>query len=125
MCLNARMLGVQTDGGFAEKMVVPQGALAHLPDNLDFKISAALTLAGSTAMHMLTNRAQVRPGDWVLVMGGASGVGSAAIQIAKALGARVICTGSTEHSIGWTARHNGPKPNWSGMLTILWCWRGM
>jgi len=58
--------------------------------------SAALTLAGSTAMHMLTNRAQVRPGDWVLVIGGASGVGSAAIQIARGLGARVLSTGSTE-----------------------------
>ena len=96
MCLNARMLGVQCDGGFAEKVVVPQRALVRLPANVDFKTSAALTLAGSTAMHMLTNRAQVRAGDWVLVMGGASGVGSAAIQIGKELGARVISTGSTE-----------------------------
>jgi NADPH:quinone reductase-like Zn-dependent oxidoreductase len=47
-------------------------------------------------MHMLTDRAEVHPNDWVLVMGGASGVGSAAIQIAKQLGARVIATGSTE-----------------------------
>src|SRR6185295_1736281 len=62
----------------------------------DFEVSAALTLAGSTAMHMLTNRAQVRQGDWVLVIAGASGVGSVAIQIAKGLGARVISTGSTE-----------------------------
>ena len=96
MCLNARMLGVQCDGGFAEKVLVPQRALVRLPANVDFKTSAALTLAGSTAMHMLTDRAHVHPGDWVLVMGGASGVGSAAIQIAKTLGARVISTGSTE-----------------------------
>jgi NADPH:quinone reductase-like Zn-dependent oxidoreductase len=47
-------------------------------------------------MHMLTNRTQVKQGDWVLAIGGASGVGSAAIQIAKHLGARVISTGSTE-----------------------------
>src|SRR4051794_29768764 len=46
-------------------------------------------------MHMLTDRAQVRKGDWVLVIAGASGVGSAAIQIAGALGGRVISTGST------------------------------
>lgn len=96
MCLNARMLGVQCDGGFAEKVLVPQRALVRLPANVDFKTSAALTLAGSTAMHMLTDRAHVNPGDWVLVMGGASGVGSAGIQIAKTLGARVISTGSTE-----------------------------
>jgi NADPH:quinone reductase-like Zn-dependent oxidoreductase len=96
ICLRSEILGVQRDGGFAEKVVVPARALVRLPEGVDFKTSAALTLAGSTAMHMLTNRAQVRQGDWVLAIGGASGVGSAAIQIAKNLGARVISTGSTE-----------------------------
>jgi NADPH:quinone reductase-like Zn-dependent oxidoreductase len=96
ICLRGEILGVQRDGGFAEKVVVPTRALTRLPDGVDFDTSAALTLAGSTAMHMLTNRAQVREGDWVLAIGGASGVGSAAIQIAKHLGARVISTGSTE-----------------------------
>lgn len=95
-CVRNQILGVQRDGGFAEKVVVPVRALVRLPAGMDFETSAALTLAGSTAMHMLTNRAQVRAGDWVLVIGGASGVGSAAIQIAKQLGARVISTGSTE-----------------------------
>jgi NADPH:quinone reductase-like Zn-dependent oxidoreductase len=96
ICLRGEILGVQRDGGFAEKVVVPARALVRLPEGVDFDASAALTLAGSTAMHMLTNRAQVRTGDWVLAIGGASGVGSAAIQIAKQLGARVISTGSTE-----------------------------
>ena len=96
MCLRGEILGVQRDGGFAEKVVVPTRSLVRLPEGVDFDASAALTLAGSTAMHMLTNRTQVKPGDWVLAMGGASGVGSAAIQIAKGLGARVISTGSTE-----------------------------
>jgi NADPH:quinone reductase-like Zn-dependent oxidoreductase len=54
-----------------------------------------MTLAGSTAMHMLTDRAEVSAGDWVLVMAGASGVGSIAVQIAKQLGARVIATASS------------------------------
>jgi NADPH:quinone reductase-like Zn-dependent oxidoreductase len=96
MCLRGEILGVQRDGGFAEKVLVPARALVRLPEGVDFDTSAALTLAGSTAMHMLTNRARVNPGDWVLAIGGASGVGSAAIQIAKQLGARVISTGSTE-----------------------------
>ncbi|HSU55171.1 MAG TPA: alcohol dehydrogenase catalytic domain-containing protein [Candidatus Dormibacteraeota bacterium] len=96
MCLTGQLLGVQRDGGFAEKVVVPARALARLPVGVEFDTAAALTLAGSTAMHMLTNRAQVKQGDWVLVIGGASGVGSAAIQIAKQLGGRVISTGSTE-----------------------------
>ncbi len=96
MCLRGQLLGVQRDGGFAEKMVVPARSLVRLPTGVDFDTSAALTLAGSTAMHMLTNRTQVKPGDWVLVIGASSGVGSAAIQIAKALGGRVISTGSSE-----------------------------
>jgi 2-desacetyl-2-hydroxyethyl bacteriochlorophyllide A dehydrogenase len=96
MCLRGEILGVQRDGGFAEKVVVPARALVRLPDSVSFETAAALTLAGSTAVHMLTNRTQVKPGDWVLAMGGASGVGSAAIQIAKQLDARVISTGSTE-----------------------------
>jgi 2-desacetyl-2-hydroxyethyl bacteriochlorophyllide A dehydrogenase len=96
ICVMSRLLGVQLDGGFAEQVVVPALALVKLPAGLDFLASASLTLAGSTAMHMLTNRASVKSGDWVLVMGASSGVGSAAIQIAKALGARVLSTGSTE-----------------------------
>lgn len=96
LCLRGRLLGVNCDGGFAEKVLVPARSLVRLPKGVDFDASAALTLAGSTAMHMLTNRAEVHPGDWVLVMGASSGVGSAAIQIAKKLGARVITTASTE-----------------------------
>lgn len=96
LCLRGEILGVQRDGGFAEKVVVPTRALVRLPDGVEFDTSAALSLAGSTAMHMLTDRTEVHQGDWVLAIGGASGVGSAAIQIAKHLGAHVISTGSTE-----------------------------
>jgi NADPH:quinone reductase-like Zn-dependent oxidoreductase len=96
LCLRGEILGVQRDGGFAEKVVVPTRALVRLPEGMEFDTSAALSLAGSTAMHMLTDRTEAHQGDWVLVIGGASGVGSAAIQIAKHLGAHVISTGSTE-----------------------------
>ncbi len=95
LCLRGELLGVQRDGGFAEKVLVPERALVKLPTGVDYDTSAALTLAGSTAMHMLTNRTQVSAGQWVLVMGASSGVGSAAIQIAKQHGARVISTGSS------------------------------
>src|SRR5581483_1206227 len=76
MCLRGELLGIQRDGGFAEQVLVPARALVRLPAGVSGDTSAALTLAGSTAMHMLTNRAEVRPGDWVLAIGGASGVGS-------------------------------------------------
>lgn len=118
ICLNGRLLGVQTDGGFAEKVSVPARNLVRLPDGVDFIQSAAVTLAGSTAMHMLTDRAQVREGDWVLAMAGNSGVGSAAIQIAKSLGARVISTGSSEEkrqlalSLGADIVVDHGDPNW-------------
>lgn len=95
-CLFSELLGVQCDGGFAEKVAVPASALVRLPETVSFETAAALTLAGSTAMHMLTRRVQATPADCVLVIGGASGVGSSAIQIAKALGTRVISTGSSE-----------------------------
>ncbi len=95
ICVRGQLMGVQRDGGFAEQVLAPAAALILLPDSVNFETSAALSLAGSTAMHMLTNRAKVCSGDWVLVIGGTSGVGSAAIQIAKQLGAHVISTGST------------------------------
>ncbi|HVY72158.1 MAG TPA: zinc-binding dehydrogenase [Verrucomicrobiae bacterium] len=96
VCLRGTLLGVQQDGGFAEKVLVPARTLVRVPDAVTFEAAAALGLASATAMHMLTNRARVRAGDWVLAIGGASGVGSAAIQIARGLGARVISIASTE-----------------------------
>ncbi len=96
ICLNSQLLGIERDGGFAEHVIVPESSLVRLPDGVSFEQAAGLTLAGSTAMHMLTHRTQIKSGDWVLVIGAASGVGSAAIQIAKQLGAYVITTGSTE-----------------------------
>ena len=96
ICLNSELLGIQKNGGFAEKVVVPARVLVSLPENVSFETAAGLTLAGSTAMHMLTHRTRVSQGDWVLVIGASSGVGSAAIQIAKQLGCYVITTGSSE-----------------------------
>ncbi len=131
MCLRGEILGVQHDGGFAEKVLVPIRSLVRLPEGVDFDTSAALTLAGSTAMHMLTHRTQVNPGDWVLAIGGASGVGSAAIQIAKQLGARVISTGSSEakrklaHSLGADFVIDSDNPLWSGEVRKITDKRGV
>ncbi|MBI2949421.1 MAG: zinc-binding dehydrogenase [Verrucomicrobia bacterium] len=96
LCLRGQLLGVDRDGGFAEQVLVPERSLVRLPDQVSYECSAALTLAGSTAMHMLTDRVEIQPGNWVLVVGGASGVGSAAIQIARGLSARVIATASND-----------------------------
>lgn len=96
MCLNEKLIGVECDGGLAELVKAPSRTLVRIPDGVSFESAAAITLAGSTAMHMLAERVEVREGDWVLVIGGSSGVGSAGIQIAKQMGAKVITTGSTE-----------------------------
>ena len=131
LCLQGELLGVARDGGFAEQVVVPARALVRIPRGLDFNASAALTLAGSTAMHMLTNRTQVKPGDWVLVMGGASGVGSAAIQIANQLGARVISTASSDakqklaHELGADAVVNTHDEHWPAAVRQLTNKRGV
>lgn len=131
LCLQGELLGVNRDGGFAEQVVVPARSLVKIPHGLDFNSAAALTLAGSTAMHMLTHRTQVRAGDWVLVIGAASGVGSAAIQIAKQLGARVIATASTEakrrlgHELGAEAVVNSADEHWPAAVRQITNKRGV
>lgn len=124
-CRDARLLGVQCDGGFAELVRVPARTLVALPTGVSFEASAALSLAGSTAMHMLTDRVRVEDGDRVLVIGAASGVGSAAIQIAKGLGARVISTGSTAAKrefglkLGAEAMVDSTATDWPGEVRKL------
>jgi NADPH:quinone reductase-like Zn-dependent oxidoreductase len=130
LCLEAGLLGVDCDGGFAEFVTVPARALVRLPATVSYETSAALTLAGSTAMHMLTDRATVRAGDWVLVIGGASGVGSAAIQIARGLGARVLATGSNAPKralalrLGAEAVVDSTAPDWPAQVRKLTARRG-
>lgn len=131
ICLRGELLGVVRDGGFAEQVIVPARALVRLPEGVDFRTSAALTLAGSTAMHMLTDRVETAPGSWVLVMAGASGVGSAAIQIARALGARVISTGSTAAKRALAAQLgaefvvDASQPHWTGEVRKITGKRGV
>ena len=131
LCLSGESLGIQRDGGFAEFVLAPANALVALPDGVDFTTSAALTLAGSTAMHMTTNRGKIRPGDWVLVIGASSGVGSAAIQIARGLGAKVISTGSTEEKralgrkLGADFMVDSTDPKWASEVRKITNKRGV
>jgi 2-desacetyl-2-hydroxyethyl bacteriochlorophyllide A dehydrogenase len=130
-CLMPVMLGVQTNGGFAEQVCVPQRALVRLPPAVSFQDAACLSLAGSTAMHMLVDRTSVKAEDWVLVIGAGSGVGSAAIQIARGLGARVIATGSTEakrrlgQQLGAQHVIDSTAPDWPAEVRKLTAKRGV
>lgn len=96
-CLKARMLGEHTDGTHREFICLPQKNVIKLDDCISHEEAAAFPLVFLTAWHMLTAKAGVKSGETVLVIGAASGVGSAAVQIAKLLGATVIATaGSAE-----------------------------
>jgi len=97
LCLSYGMFGEHRNGGCAEKIVVPIRNLIRKPSSLSFVEAAALPLDMLTAWHMLVARAQLRPGETVLVHAGGSGVGSAGIQIAKLWHATVFTTvGSAE-----------------------------
>jgi NADPH:quinone reductase-like Zn-dependent oxidoreductase len=95
-CRQATNLGYMIDGGCAEFVPVPEVNCLPYPENLSFEEAAAVPLVFQTAWHMLVDRAQLRPGDDVLILGAGSGVGSAAIQVAKFFGARVITTASSD-----------------------------
>jgi len=88
--LSLRLLGVARDGCYAEKIAVPETSVLPLPQHFSFAEGAALPLAYVTAYHMIVNRAQIQPGETVLVTGATGGVGVAAIQILRHLGVRTL-----------------------------------
>src|SRR5271163_3690009 len=98
-CRSFTNLGYMIDGGCAEFVKVPEVNCLPFPENLSFVEAASIPLVFQTAWHMLLARAELQPGEDVLVLGAGSGVGSAAIQIAKFFGARVIATASSQEKL--------------------------
>ncbi len=92
LCRQHDVIGRRRDGGYAERVAVPAANCLPYPGSLEWSDAAALPLVFLTAWHMLVGRARLQSGEWVLVIGAGSGVGSAAIQIARMLGAQVIAT---------------------------------
>jgi NADPH:quinone reductase-like Zn-dependent oxidoreductase len=95
-CRQYTLLGYMYDGGYAEYVKAPAVNALPIPANLSFEEAAAIPLVFLTAWHMLITRARLQPGEEVLILGAGSGVGSAAIQIAKITGARVIATAGSD-----------------------------
>ena len=85
-----RALGVHAWGGYAQYVCALADRTAIVPDSLDFATATVVSRHAPTAFHLLRDRAQLKAGEWVLVMGAAGGLGSAGIQVAKYLGAKVI-----------------------------------
>ena len=94
-----RLLGVDAWGTYADVVNVPASTVQIVPDTLDFITAAVVGRHGPLAFTQLRDRAQVKPGEWVLVMGAAGGLGSALVQAAKHLGARVIAAAGSDERV--------------------------
>jgi len=99
LCREYDIIGYRRNGGYAELVAVPGVNVIPKPEQLSWEEAAALPLVTVTAWHMLVTRANVQPGEDVLVHAAGSGVGSIAIQIAKLRGARVLTTASTDEKL--------------------------
>ncbi len=99
VAIGDRVLGAAMNGAFAEYVVASAAGLVAVPDGVDLNLAAAFWVAHSTAYHALRSVADVRPGEWVVVLGAAGGVGLAAVEVARLLGARVIAAASSPEKL--------------------------
>ncbi len=98
-CPHSGMLGVASWGGAADYVKVPASIAVPIPDNLDFAEAASVVRHGPMAHYLLFDMAKLQPGETVLAMGAAGGLGSTGIQIAKAAGCRVACTAGSDDRV--------------------------
>lgn len=96
-----RVAATMVNGAFAETVVVPEAAAVKLPDDISWEVGAATLLTYGTTWHALVDRAQLKPKETLLVLGAAGGVGVSAIQLGKALGARVIAAASSPKKLAF------------------------
>ena len=92
-------------GAFSQQVAVPVQAVMPMPPGMDFDTAAAITLTYGTSHHAVVDRAQLKAGETMLVLGAAGGVGLAAIEIGKALGARVIAAASSDDKLAVCREH--------------------
>ena len=95
------VIAMAVSGAFAEKWAVDANAVIRKPASLDFEHAAGFGLTYGTSYYALKQRANLQPGESLLVMGAAGGVGSAAVDIGRALGARVIAAASTDEKLSY------------------------
>ncbi|MFM0479721.1 NADPH:quinone oxidoreductase family protein [Paraburkholderia strydomiana] len=101
----SRVVAFTGSGGFAEQAVASASACVPLADGVDFELAAAFTLAYGTSHHAVVDRAALQAGETMLVLGAAGGVGLAAVEIGKALGARVIAAASSDEKLSICKKH--------------------
>jgi NADPH2:quinone reductase len=96
-------------GSFAEQAVIPLNSLVRVPDGVDFAAAAAMVVNYHTVLFGLSRRGRVQPGETVLVMGAGGGIGSAAVQVALGLGARVIAGVADENQVSTAQAAGAPE----------------
>ncbi|WOD19930.1 NADPH:quinone oxidoreductase family protein [Paraburkholderia kirstenboschensis] len=101
----SRVVAFTGSGGFAEQAVASASACVPLADGVDLELAAAFTLAYGTSHHAVADRAALQAGETMLVLGAAGGVGLAAVEIGKALGARVIAAASSDEKLAICTEH--------------------
>ncbi len=94
-----RVIAVPGWGGLVERLAVQASSLIPIPDGMDFQTAAALVLTYGTSYYALKDRARLQPGETLLVLGAAGGVGAAAVELGKAMGARVVAAASTNDKV--------------------------
>ena len=109
LAVGDRVAATMLYGGFAEKVVLPELAITKLPDGVSFEVGAATLLTYATTYHALVDRAGLRAGETLLVLGAAGGVGIAAVEIGALLGARVIAAASTDAKLAFCREHGATE----------------
>ena len=96
-------------GAAAEQIAITTKRLAHIPDGLPLDKAAGLSVAYGTSLHALKQRAEMKPGETLLVLGASGGVGLAAVEIGKAMGARVIAGASSDEKLAFARRYGAAE----------------
>ena len=96
-------------GAFAEKILAPQHAVVKIPESMDFETAAALPMTYGTSLYALKQRAELKKGETLLVLGAAGGVGLATVELGKAMGAKVIAAASTQEKIDLCLEHGADE----------------
>jgi NADPH:quinone reductase len=109
LAVGDRVMGSSGFGAARERIAVPANRLAHVPDGLPLDKAAGLSIAYGTTLHGLKQRAEMKPGETLVVLGASGGVGLAAVEIGKVMGARVIACASSDDKLDFARRYGAAE----------------
>ena len=101
-----RVMAIPGIGGLAEQVIVKPESVRRIPDNMDFKTAAGFAMVYTTSYHALKQRANLQPGETLMVLGASGGVGLSAVELGKVMGARVIAAASTDEKLDFVKQYH-------------------